>query len=814
MWGEAGRPSIDLESLARLCVRHPTSTYPELLARLATHGRLRSAELLERARSGLGAGPAAPPDGPWDAGALCWFALVRAALPGPDSTVADVAALVELAHLASGRRGLSERFRGLWLDALFLSGDTARYPYPRPEGDTTGPEWRVRVDELNPYLGAAPTGGKDAGPTAGPDPVRVARWLTEFNRAFTDHGLAPVVLREGAGPPLHRIVAPAQAGGTGEEPLVTVIMPMFEPTADVRASLDSVLRQSWTNLEILMCDDGSGPATGRLLDECAATDSRVRVVRNPRNEGTYPVRNLGLTVARGEFVAFQDADDWSHPERIRRQVEPMLAVPGTLATISRMIRVDPCLGLTVLGYPAESANASSLVFRRVPVLERLGGFDHVRRSGDNEFTGRLRAVFGPRSLLRMSEVLAFLQRTPDSLSRADMRLLFTHPAREHYRFCYREWHGRIAQGLESPFVLPQQHIPSPALERISGVPAPAQRADVVLVGGFPPATPAAPDLTAEVVALRSGGAAVGLLHLPSPTDLAVPARRPPGDLVHLIRTGDIDWFLPEQPVRTALAVIRDPWSVPYLEEVLARTTSDTVLLVADEEAAGRYDPAWVEAALARSTRRIRWLPGTSSVAASLTARVPRSHVLAPRAWATVSPAEPTRWTGTPEALVGVLPPSRGIPPGRVSAWAARTLPRDPDTRVWSRTGGARLEASLGRSVRSLGHLGIDTEGFLRRVPYLSVPPAPGRAPRLEREVVRALAHGCVVFLDPGYREHFGAAALYPDERTVDEWIALHLRRPDLYREQQACAATFLQTTLGPEALQDTVRSLLSPADGR
>lgn len=804
-------PAIDLESLARQAVRHPSSGYADLLARLATDGRFDGQGLQDIARSAprgpaLAAAAASLLDGPLDPEALGWFALVRAALPRGDAALSDVATLVELAHLAGRPKELLPRFQGLWLDALFLEGDTSRYPYPRPSGDTTGPEWRVRVDELNPFL-AAP------GPPRGTGvPEGTAAWLAAFNEVFTDHGLAPVTLQEGSTWPLHRLRGRAEQT-TGEMPLVTVVMPMHEPGEDLRFALASVLGQSWQHLEVLLCDDGSGPGTQGLLAECAATDPRVRVLRNPRNAGVYAARNLGLTAARGEFVTFQDSDDWSHPQRIERQVAPLLDNPGILATISRMVRVDERLGLTVLGYPAGGANAQSLLFRRDPVLRRLGGFDSVRRSGDNEFTGRIQAVFGRRSVLRMPEVLALLQRTAGSLSRTDMRLLFTHPAREHYRFAYRQWHSRIQQGSESPYVLPPQRIPSPAHERISGVTGEPQAADVVLIGGFAPGAPTAPDLTAEIGALLGTGRSLALAHLPSPTDLAVPARRPEDDLVALIRERDVGWFLPEQPVSAALAVVRDPAVVPLSAAVLDGLSADGVLLVVDEDPSGRFDPEEVEAVLARGSRAIRWLASTEALAGILRARVPVDHVLPPAHWAVVPPAQPAGWTRTPQALVGMLTPNRGLSRRHLTDWAARGLPGDPGTRVWCPAGGARLSARVGRTVLALRGTRTDPGAFLRHVPYLTVPPTPGRAAHLDGEVVRALAHGCVVFLDPAYREHFGAAALYPDERSVDDWIRLHTQHPELYREQQDRGGEFLTERLGPEVAQATVRHMLDRTAG-
>lgn len=849
-------PAPDLESLARLCVRHPDSAYPDLLAELATGGRVaRADQLLQEVRSG-GTIPVS------DSTALCWFALVRASLGGAtEQTLTDVTALLEQAHHGAGRRGMPPRFTSLWLDALFLLGRSTEFPLPRDEAAEPGVlQWRVRVDERNPYLTPRAAPADDVS-----DLTAVASsWAAAFSEIFTAHGLPGVQVAAGAGHPLARLravgatagsMAPAVSeataeGGAGQShdsptPLVSVVIPVHNPGPDIHFSLGSVLEQTWANLEVLLCDDGSDPAHQQALVELAASDPRVRVLRLDPNQGAYAARNLGLAQARGEFVTFQDADDWAHPERIQRQVDPLLQDPSCVATQGRTIRVDPQLGVTVLGYPATTF--APVLFRREPVLHRLGGFDTVRRAADNEFHGRVAAAFGPGSFRHLPEFVGLTQRTPGSLSRDDMRLLFKHPARQHYRFCYRQWHTLIQSGRESPRIDPPQRPPVPALPRVSGEPAPAEhRADIVLLGGFVPRSPTAPDLAGEVAALcdavapdqlgvptgrvgDSGGRVgdpggrggesegrvgvpagrVGLIELPSPADLAVPWRRPDDDTVQLIRTR-ADWILAGEPVRAGLAVVRDPASVRYLPHALQRLTADTVLLVAGEDPGARYDPAAVEAALPAGTS-LRWLPATPSIARALSDRVAADHVLDPAPWGAVRPPERARWSREPEPLVGMLRPARSVPPEVLTPWAAATLPADPETPVWCRPGGPRLAARLGRPVTVIRPGEMTEEAFLDRVPYLTVPPVPGRGPHLHTGAVRGLTRGCVLFLDPAHRELFGPAALYTDERSVDEWLRLHRQEPELYRAQQDRAAAFLADTLSPQALRTTVQHVLDAA---
>jgi glycosyltransferase involved in cell wall biosynthesis len=112
-----------------------------------------------------------------------------------------------------------------------------------------------------------------------------------------------------------------------EQPLVSVLFPCFEAERFVGAALGSLLDQAYDKLEILAIDDASSDGTGRILEEYAARDDRVRVLRNERNLGLIGTLNRGVGEARGELIARMDADDVAASERIERQVEVLLCQP-------------------------------------------------------------------------------------------------------------------------------------------------------------------------------------------------------------------------------------------------------------------------------------------------------------------------------------------------------------------------------------------------------------------------------------------------------------------------------------------------------
>ena len=92
-------------------------------------------------------------------------------------------------------------------------------------------------------------------------------------------------------------------------PLISVIVPVYKVEPYLRKCVDSILAQTYTNLEVILVDDGSPDNCGAICDAYAAKDSRVKVIHK-ENGGQSSARNAGLQVMRGEYVSFVDSDDW------------------------------------------------------------------------------------------------------------------------------------------------------------------------------------------------------------------------------------------------------------------------------------------------------------------------------------------------------------------------------------------------------------------------------------------------------------------------------------------------------------------------
>lgn len=271
-------------------------------------------------------------------------------------------------------------------------------------------------------------------------------WVRAFSSAVGIECVVPgTTWRSDPGDPFDQVEFPRAGPEVAEGPLVSVITSCYRPDRGLVSAIRSLCRQTWTNMEMLVVDDGSGKEFEDILHEVAELDPRVRVVRNDANRGTYARRNQGLDLARGCYITFQDADDLSAPDRIRLHVASMEENRALVGTLSTCAKAEPSLQLTRPGYRSISANAQSLMVRASTVLPRLGYFHEVRRGADGEYIRRLQACFGDEAIATIhTHPLMLYRRRPGSLSYGD----FSPGRRARRRWAYQEitdhQHRRVA----------------------------------------------------------------------------------------------------------------------------------------------------------------------------------------------------------------------------------------------------------------------------------------------------------------------------------------------------------------------------------
>ncbi len=94
---------------------------------------------------------------------------------------------------------------------------------------------------------------------------------------------------------------------------ITVILPVYNKIKYIEKSVASILAQTFSDFELITVDDGSTDGSGELLDEIAASDTRVKVIHK-QNGGVSAARNTALDAAQGEYIVFADGDDTVCPD--------------------------------------------------------------------------------------------------------------------------------------------------------------------------------------------------------------------------------------------------------------------------------------------------------------------------------------------------------------------------------------------------------------------------------------------------------------------------------------------------------------------
>ena len=183
--------------------------------------------------------------------------------------------------------------------------------------------------------------------------------------------------------------------GIGDRQLVSVIIPAFNASSTLPATLESAIGQTHENIEIIVVNDGSTDGTQAVAERYARQDPRIRIVSTP-NRGVAAARNTGIDETRSELVAPLDADDLWHPEKIARQLEALdgggpkmgfVYAGSRIVDVNGEVRISPplklCEGRAFLRsvFVNLVGNGSALLARR-QALQAAGGYsEELRRRG-------------------------------------------------------------------------------------------------------------------------------------------------------------------------------------------------------------------------------------------------------------------------------------------------------------------------------------------------------------------------------------------------------------------------------------------------
>lgn len=128
------------------------------------------------------------------------------------------------------------------------------------------------------------------------------------------------------------------------EPLITVVIPVYKVEKYLKRCVESVINQTYKNLEIILVDDGSPDSCGKICDEFAESDKRVKVIHK-RNGGLSSARNMGIDISSGDYITFVDSDDWVDRDYVLYLYALLDEYECDMSMVSHSItdKYEPCL---------------------------------------------------------------------------------------------------------------------------------------------------------------------------------------------------------------------------------------------------------------------------------------------------------------------------------------------------------------------------------------------------------------------------------------------------------------------------------------
>jgi hypothetical protein len=652
------------------------------------------------------------------------------------------------------------------------------------------------------------------------EPSAPAR-LAAISAAFAASAGSGIASTDPAGPicfdNLTRADAPQEPSTSDTDPetipKISVIIPAFNCADTIHTSLRSICEQTWRNLEILVVDDASTDDTADRVATFTKRDGRIRLIRLEENVGAYAARNTALAAASGDLVTCQDADDWSHPERLQRQAEHLAGNAHLIANASHWARATTDLRFERRPFSARVVhfNSSSIMFHRERVLERVGFWDSVRFGADTEFWHRLRATFGEEAVSELPLPLAIGRIREDSLSRASASAHVGGKvgARRVYELAYQQWHGTAEPAaLRLSFPLQMRPFAVPEVMRTGR--SRTGHFDVVLISDFRHVGGTTSSNQQELIAQARAGLRTAVVQVDR-YDFNV-SRGVHPSIQGLIDAGHVEQLVYGDKVSCDLAIVRFPPIFSHRNDYLPEVRPKAVRVVVNQpprrtaSEAPFYSVETCKTNVAAYLGQTGdWVPIGPAVRGALAADA-EGHHLSPEDWFNIIDVDawavprsgwcdperpvigrhgrdaPEKWMTRAEDLLGAYPADAGI--------AVRIM------------GGADIPSRIiGRQPANWEVLPFNAKeprDFLAEIDFFVFFPHEERIEAFGRTVIEAMASGCLAILPPVFRPLFGDAALYCVPAEVPSLVHRFRSDQEAYRAQTARAEAIVRQRFGFE----------------
>lgn len=357
---------------------------------------------------------------------------------------------------------------------------------------------------------------------------------------------------------------------------VSVIVPVIHEGEKTLVAIDSLLNQTWHNIEVIVVYNQSDSISSSL-QTIVDKDTRIKLVAVEGFDCPYTLRNIGLKAATGEFVTVQLTNSWSHPQRIECQISEILSKPDLMANIPHGIEVENHLSIVrqTTG-PYKRIDNASFMFRRKPVMDKLGYWDCVKFASDEEFISRIKKVYGEDSINIISTgILSFQHK----VHQGDYEM----GAKKEY-FDSAEYFYKGTENLYYAF--PQQRRPFPVpnpMISLSG--KNSLHFDFIIVSDFrfPGGTSSsnAEEIKAQRTLGRTGLIQMSRFAMPTNTEMNPKIR-------NLIDGDKVQMIVPGEAVSCDVLIIKHPSVLEYFQGYLPRVSAKKVFVIVNQTPLQKY----------------------------------------------------------------------------------------------------------------------------------------------------------------------------------------------------------------------------------
>jgi glycosyltransferase involved in cell wall biosynthesis len=600
---------------------------------------------------------------------------------------------------------------------------------------------------------------------------------------------------------------------------VTVIMPVYNGEPYLRTSIESILSQTWENLELIIVDDCSTDASTSIIQEYIEADKRVQLIKTDKNGGAYIARNHALKLASGEYITINDVDDWSHPQKIEKQVRHLIEHKETVANTSQQARATEELTFFRRGKPGSYlfANLSSLMFRREPVMEKLGFWDEVRFGADGEFKRRLKRVFGENSITDlMTGPLSFQRQSTQSLTgnKAFGYHGYFMGVRKEYLEAYQAYHRKTDNLFyqfrpgKRPFAVPEPMLP--ARENKLNV---RKHFDVIIVSEFRLQGGTNMSNIEEIKAQKSAGLKTGLIQMSrydfdSQKEINYKVRE-------LIDGEQVQMLVYGEKVTCDVLIVRHPPVLQEWQRYVPKVEAKTVKVIINQPPKREYSKKGttlydmrkcVTHLQAYFGKKGKWYPIGPQVRETLWkhhSKELKAIKLSSEDWVNIinveewrrnhrpvkhsvikigrhSRSQYVKWPNNPKELLDIYPESEKY---EVHVLGGAEAPKKVLGRIPSNW-----------TVHEFGE--IPPNEFLKELDVFVYYTHPDWVEAFGRVIFEAMAAGVPVIIQPKYKPLFEEAAIYAEPREVQQKITALMEDEDFYNKQVEVALNYVDNRFG------------------